>query len=452
MSNSFPAVAEKLLELAKKKGAEHSDVIMTGGSGRSVEIRDGNLEQIEGSDGIMISLRVITQQKSAIVSGSDCSRQSLEAMAQKANDIAAHSIPNPYIGLFENDNSALKHTEILDKLRLNEPDSENAADPKNLEKIALEAEASALETSGISKSDGSSCSFSRTNFHLATSNGFNKGYSKSQYSVFTSVIASKDDKMERDYAYEQRTHFKDLPSPSSVGKLASQRATMMLGARKASTGNYPVIFHERISSSIIGHILSAINGEAITRGSSWLLNSMNESIIPKEIDIFEDPHRVSVLGSRPFDAEGLESKKNYFVKNGRLNKWILDLKTSRQLNLEPTGNAMRGGASSPTPGVGNIQVTHGEYSLEELMKLPNEGLMVCSLMGSSINPNSGDYSRGVSGFWFENGEIKHPVNECTIAGNLKDMIKSVVLANDSRSHLSRVVPSLLVENMRIAGN
>ena len=258
--------------------------------------------------------------------------------------------------------------------------------------------------------------------------------------------------MEREYAFEQRTFLEDLPHPSEIGELAAKRALDMIGATKPSTGNYPVIFNERISSSIVGHILNAINGEAVSRGSSWLLNKLDENIIPKNYSLIEDPHILRLYGSRPFDAEGLPTRKNKFIENGILKSWVMDLKTSLQLGFKSTANALRSSSSLPYPGVGNIELTGGDSTLENLLNEANEGLMVCSMIGSSINQNNGDYSRGASGYWFKNGKISHPINECTIAGNLVHMIKNMKIANDSRSYLSRRVPSILINDMTIAGN
>ncbi len=450
MTKESVEIAEKLLDLSKMFGAGQTEVLIGKGRISSVEIREGELELVEGSDGLNISLRVIKDQKSAIVSCSDASVEKLEQLAKKAHEIATESIPNPFTGLAENDDLAKPST--IESIDMSEPDELILKDPLKLKTIALKAEKAALSTEGISKTDGCSASASQSEFFLATSNGFSSGYKKSSYTIGASAISTHDSKMERDYAYEQRVYYEDLPRPETIGTLAAKRAQMMKGARKPTTGNFPVIFNERISASIVGHILAAINGESITRGSSWLLDSMENRIMPENVDLIEDPRLPRRAGSRPFDAEGLIASRKSFIQNGILKSWVLDLKTSRQLGLKSTGNATRSGSGPPLPGVGNIELKGGVKMLPDLIQEAGEGLMVCSLIGSSINQNNGDYSRGATGFWFKDGEITHPVNECTIAGNLKEMLKTVVLANDSRNYLSRRVPSILVDNMTVAGN
>jgi PmbA protein len=223
------------------------------------------------------------------------------------------------------------------------------------------------------------------------------------------------------------------------------------GARKPKTGAYPVIYDERISSGLIGHILAATNGSAIVRGASWARDLLGEAVLPKGLSLIEDPHRPRTSGSKPFDAEGLPTARRAIVEDGVLTGWTLDLATARKLGMTSTASASRGTSSPPSPGVGNVALTQGDTDLAGLMAEMGTGLLITSMIGSSINPTTGDYSRGASGFWVENGEIAYPVNECTVAGNLRDMLKTIRPANDARTHLSRVVPSLLVEGLTLAG-
>ncbi len=257
--------------------------------------------------------------------------------------------------------------------------------------------------------------------------------------------------MERDYASEVRTFQADLPSAESVGQLAAERALARAGARQPATGAFPVLFDERISSSLIGHLLSAINGSAVARGSSWLMNSMGEQVLPKGLSLISDPHRPRIGGSKPFDGEGLATKPLALVEDGYLKSWVTDLATGRQLEVASTGHAARGTSGPPSPSTGNAGLTQGDKSRDDLIAEMGTGLLVTSMIGATINPNTGDYSRGAAGFWIENGEIASPVNECTIAGNLREMLRSIVPANDARMHLSRTVPSLLVEGLTLAG-
>jgi PmbA protein len=257
--------------------------------------------------------------------------------------------------------------------------------------------------------------------------------------------------MERDYDFDARIFQNELRSAADIGRVAGERCIERIGARQPATGTYPVLFDERISSSLISHLLSAVNGAGIARGSSWLRDAVGQQLLPQHLSITENPHRARVSGSRVFDAEGLPTKQRAIVEAGTLTGWTLDLATARQLGLESTANAMRGTSSPPRPGTTNISLTQGTQSRGELIRDMGTGLLVTSMIGSTINPNTGDYSRGASGFWVENGEIAYPVNECTIAGNLKAMLGTIVPANDAHAHLNYVVPSLLVDRMTLAG-
>jgi PmbA protein len=212
-----------------------------------------------------------------------------------------------------------------------------------------------------------------------------------------------------------------------------------------------VLYDERVADQLIGHLLGAISGTAVARGASWLKDAMGERVLPEGLSLIEDPTRPRVSGSRPFDAEGLPAVPRPIIEDGVLVRWLLDLSTARKLGLASTGNAYRNAGSPPSPGAGNVTLTQGERSRDDLIAAMGTGLVVTSMIGSTINPTTGDYSRGASGFWVENGAIAYPVNECTVAGNLREMLGRMVPANDARSHESRVVPSLLVEGMTIAG-
>jgi PmbA protein len=239
--------------------------------------------------------------------------------------------------------------------------------------------------------------------------------------------------MERDYDGDSRIFASDLRDAAEIGQRAGLRAVERLGARRPRTGAYPVLFDERISGTLIGHLLAAANGASVARGSSWLRGRLGEQVLPKALSVMEDPHRTRVSGSRPFDAEGLPTAKRAIVQDGMLMGWTLDL------------------ASAPSPGTWNIALTQGTQSRDDLIREMGTGLLVTSMIGSTINPNTGDYSRGAAGFWVENGEIAYPVNECTIAGSLPEMLRRLSPANDARTHLGRVVPSLLIEGLTLAG-
>ena len=257
--------------------------------------------------------------------------------------------------------------------------------------------------------------------------------------------------MERDYAFDFRVFQGDLDAPEDIGRLAGERAVARAGAKKPPTGAYPVVYDERVSSSLIGHLLAAINGGSVARGASWLRDAMGEAVFPSGLSVIEDPLLARRSGSRPFDAEGLATSRRALVEDGVLQSWVLDLATARKLGLESTGNAVRGTSGPPSPSVTNISLTEGAQDRAGLLADMGTGLLITSMIGSSINPTTGDYSRGASGYWVENGEITYPVNECTVAGNLRDMLMTMRPANDARHHMARAVPSVLIEGLTIAG-
>ena len=437
-----------LLDAAKTAGADAADAIATDGRSLSIDVRNGALEQAEQAEGVEIGLRVLVGQRQACVAASDVSPDTIAEVAERAVAMARLAPEDPNIGLAE----ASEISTGWDIATLDLEDRGDDPQPADLQAAAVEAEAVALAVPGISQSESAAASFSRTRMHLAASNGFSGGYSRTSHGLYCVAITGEGTSMERDYAGEGRIYRADLPSPEEIGALAAERTLARAGSRKPPTGAFPVLYDERISSGLIGHLLQASNGASVARGSSWLREKLGERVLPAGLDIVEDPLRPRVSGSKPFDAEGLATKRRDIVKDGVLQGWTLDLATARKLGMISTASAARGPASPPSPSLTNVALTQGDRTRADLIADMGTGLLVTSLIGSSINPTTGDYSRGASGFWVENGEIAYPVNECTIAGNLHDMLRSIIPANDARTHLSRVVPSLLVEGLTIAGN
>ena len=447
MPDRLAPLTEALLAAATKAGAGAADAIAVDGTSLSVDVRAGVLEQAERSEGIEIGLRVLVGKRQACVSASDTSERTIAEMAERAVAMAREAPEDATLGLAEETELA----SARDLVALDLTDRAPEPDPAALEDDARRAEAAALAVEGVSQCQSASSSYSRRRIFLAATNGFAGGYGRTSRSISAVAISGEGLKMERDWAAESRTYQSDLPSAEEIGHLAGTRAAERAGARKPKTGAYPVLFDERIAAGLIGHLLSAINGSAIVRGSSWLRDAMGEQVLPKGISIFENPHRPRISGSRPFDAEGLATEARDIVRDGVLKSWTLDLGTARKLGLKSTASATRGTSSPPSPGISNIALTQGDHSREQLLEEMGTGLLVTSMIGASINPTTGDYSRGASGFWVENGQIACPVNECTIAGNLRDMLLRITPANDARAHLSHVVPSLLVEGLTLAG-
>lgn len=448
MTQSLASLTEQLIAVALKAGADAADTVAVDGTSISVDVREGKLEHAERSEGIDIGLRVLVGQRQANVSASDTRASTFAEMAERAVAMAREAPEDPYAGLA--DPSQLATNTDTGSLELFDPTEE--PDPADLQEDARRAEAAGLAIDGVSQVQSASAGYGRRRVHMAASNGFSAGYQRSDRGLSCVAISGTGAEMERDYDYDSRIFQADLRTAEDIGKSAGERAVERTGARKPKTGAYPVLFDERIASSLIGHLLQAINGAAIARGSSWLRDALGEQVLPEHLSIIEDPHRLRASSSRMFDGEGLATHRRAIVDNGVLTGWTLDLATGRQLGMQSTASAARGTSSPPSPSVGNIALTQGTQSRAEMIAEMGTGLLVTSMIGSTINPNNGDYSRGASGFWVENGEITYPVNECTVAGNLRSMLMQMTPANDATMHLSRIVPSLLVEGMTLAGD
>lgn len=447
MTQSPQELCEALLTAARHAGAETADAIAIHGSSLSVDVREGALEHAERAEGTDLGLRVFIGRQQAIVSTSDGRPDTITAMAERAVAMARETPEDPFAGLAEADQVSSDWRGL--DLDMVDPSAE--PDPEALQADALQAEAAAMAVEGVSQVQSASASYSAHRIHLAATNGFSGGYARTSRSTSCAAIAGTGTKMERDYDGDSRTYQSDLRSAAEIGTRAGERAVERLDSRRTATGTFPVLFDERVSSSLIGHLVAAVNGAAIARGSSWLADQLGQPVLPDHLSLIEDPHRPRIGGSRPFDAEGLATRKRAIIDNGVLTGWTLDLASARKLGLQSTGNAARGVSSPPSPSSWNLALTQGDVSREDLIRDMGTGLLVTSMIGSTINPNTGDYSRGASGFWVENGEIAYPVNECTVAGNLRDMLRRMIPANDARTHLSRVVPSILIEGLTLAG-
>ena len=442
------SLAARLLDAARMAGAEAADALVVRGSQSSVDVRGGRLEEAQRAEGIDLGLRVLIGRRQAVVSSSDARDATLAAMAERAVAMAREAPEDPSAGLA--DPSRLAADRDAGRLEIADPAPE--PEPAELEAESREAEAAALAVPGVAQVEAAGAGWSRREVFLAATNGFAGGYVRTGRSLSCGAISGTGTGMERDWDWDSRVFAGDLRSASEIGRTAGERAAARAGSRKPRTGSFPILFDERVASSLIGHLLSAINGASVARGSSFLRDAMGEAVLPDGLSVTEDPHRSRSSASRLWDAEGVPTQPRALVEDGRLTTWILDLASARRLGLESTGHASRSPGGMPSPSVTNIELTQGTASREDLLRQMGTGLLVTSMIGSTINPNTGDYSRGASGFWVEGGEIAFPVNECTVAGNLRDMLRRIVPANDARPWLTRVVPSLLVEGMTLAGD
>lgn len=447
MARPLDTLTQALLDAASKAGAESADALAVEGSSIEIDVRGGTLERAERSEGVDIGLRVFVGRQSAIVSSSDTRDETLAAMAERAVAMAREAPEDPHAGLADPSQLATQWDSAA--LEMCDPAAEPS--PAELQEDASRAEAAALAVQGVSQVQASSAGYGRREVHLAASNGFSGGYARSSRSVSCVAIAGEGLAMERDYDGDSRTFQSDLRGAEEIGRRAAERALERLNPRKPRTGAWPVLFDERIAASLIGHLMAAANGASVARGASWLRGALGEEVLPSGLSLVEDPHRPRISGSRPFDAEGLPTRQRTLVENGVLTGYTLDLATARKLDKPPTANAARGTSGGPSPSSWNLALTQGDKSREELLAEMGTGLVVTSMIGATINPNTGDYSRGAAGMWVENGVPVYPVSGVTIAGNLRDFLRRMTPANDARPWLSRVVPSLLVEGLTLAG-
>jgi PmbA protein len=317
--------------------------------------------------------------------------------------------------------------------------------------MAAEAEDAARSVKGVTNSEGAEAGWGRTFVMLAASNGFSGSYRRSGYSLSCAVLAGEGTGMERDYEWTSAVHRDDLMAPAQVGRNAGKFAVRRLNPRKAASARVPVVYDRRVSGGLIGHLAGAINGRAVARGTSFLKDSLGKKIFADGIRIVDNPLRKRGLGSKPFDAEGLPTKRYAVVDDGVLTTWFLDLAAARQLGLKPTGHAARGTGGPPSPTTSNFYMEKGKLSLDELIGDIKSGLYITGLIGMGINGVTGDYSRGAEGFWIENGKLAWPVSGITVAGNLKDMFLNLTPANDLRFKGATNAPTVRIEGLTVAG-
>jgi PmbA protein len=444
MTDDLLNLAEDVLSRARKLGADSGDAFAIDAQGTDIEMRQGEIEKLERTESRGVGLRVFVGHSSALISGSVFTPESLNRLSETAVAMARATPPDPLAGVAAAELLA-RNLPRLDLVSAYLPESEE------LKALALEVEGAALAVPGVSKSGGASASASQRKIALVTSAGFAQAYQRTGVSLSVSAIAGEGTGMERDYDYSAACHFEDLKTPQEVGKSAGERAVKRLQARKIASQAVTVIYDRRVASSLLGHLSSAINGAAIARGTSFLKSRMSQQIFAKGISVIDDPLRPRGLSSRPFDGEGLSSSRRELIADGALTGWVLDLRSARQLGLPPTGNGSRGLGGPPGPSTSNLHLEPGQLNPEQMIGSLKQGLYITELIGNSVNLVTGDYSRGASGFWIENGQLAFPVSEITIAGNLNDMFMTLEPANDLIFKSSTNAPTCRVEGLTIAG-
>jgi PmbA protein len=436
-------LAERLVAAARRAGADAADALALRSVSLAVEVREGAVEESERSEGDDVGLRAFVGRRQAVVSTNDIKANAAE-LAERAVAMARVAPDDPFAGLADPEQLAGDYPD----LDLLDPDLPTIAE---LEERARHAESAALAVKGVTTSGGASASAGIGGMVLVTSHGFTGAYLSSGQGISMSAIAGEGTAMERDYDYSSTVHGADLDSPEKVGRTAGERAVERLNPRKVKSKRVPVVFDRRVAGSLIGHLANAINGTAVARKTSFLRDRRGERLFRPGIHVIDDPRRLRGLRSRPFDAEGVSTKQLAVVEDGVLASWLLDCATARELGLRTTGHAQRGVSSTPAPGPSNLHLAAGDDTPEALIADIAEGFYVTDLIGVGVNYVTGDYSRGASGFWIENGERVYPVSEVTIAGNLTDMFQALFPANDLEFRFGTNAPTVRVEGLTVAG-
>ena len=436
--------AASLVELARRSGADAADAVYVGERSQGVSVRLGALEDVHRSEGEEIGLRVFRGQRSASIASSDLSKEALAALIERALAMAAEAPEDPYAGLAP--------AELLFRGEPADLDLDDGGDPDPaiLRERALSAEDAARGVAGVTNSNGGGASASASTFAFATSTGFSGATRATGYSCSASVVAGEGGSMQRDYGWHSARHSADLEAPEEIGTRAATRAVARLNPTRVKPGVMPILFDPRVATTLLGHFVGAISGSSIARQSSFLLDALGTQVFGKGITIHDEPLRKRGLRSRPFDGEGLPVRAMELVSDGVLGSWLAESASARQLDIAPTGHAIRGVSGSPGAGPSNLYIQPGARTREEMIAEVKQGILVTELIGQGVNGVTGDYSRGAAGFLIDNGELGPAVAEITIASNLKQMFATLEPASDLRLRRGVDSPTLLVPEMTIA--
>lgn len=435
---------QSLIGKAEALGADAADAVFVRSASLSLSQRLGNPEDLMRSEDNDLGLRVFVGKRQAVVSSSDMAESALDELAERAVAMARNVPEDAFCGLADPDQLATDLADI-DDFDPSEPTAED------LIALAARTEDAARAVPGVTNSEGASASWGASEIALVTSTGFAQTRKSSRHSIGVSVLAGTGTAMERDYDYDTKVYGSDLADAEAIGRSAGEKAVKRLNPQKVSTQQVPVIFDPRVANTIPGHMSSAINGSSVARGTTFLKDAMGTQIFPDGVTIVDDPHRRRGLRSKPFDGEGVATRRLNVVEDGRLTTWILDCRSARQLKMTTTGHASRGTSSPPSPGASNLYMEAGSVSPQDLIGDIKQGLYVTELIGMGVSGVTGDYSRGCSGFWIEDGELVFPVSELTIAGNLKDMFKAITPADDLEFKYGTNAPTLRIDGMTVAG-
>ena len=440
-------LATEILKLARAAGADAADVLVAEGTEFSVTVRKGEVETLTEAGSKALSVRVFVGRRTASTHTSDFSWPTLRRLVGETVGMARVTGEDPAAGLPEE----MVPPEDVD-LELFDPSPQELPTEERIER-ARRAEAVALEVPGIVNSQGASWSSGEGAVVLANTRGFLGGYRSSSVSLSVVPQAEREGQMERDYWYTAGRGTGDLEPPEQVGRTAAERTLRRLGARQVPTGEVPIVFDPETAAEILGTVFSALSGYAVFRNATFLKDRLGEEVASPLLTLVDDGRRPRGLGSRPFDGEGLPTRRNVPLERGVLRHFLCDAYAARKIGARPTGSARRGVAGGPSVGAGNLYFEPGESSPEEIVAGVSRGLYVTDLIGFGVNVVTGDYSQGAVGHWIEDGRLVHPVHEVTIAGNLREMLRDVdAVGNDLVFRSSSAAPTLRIRKMTVSGS
>jgi PmbA protein len=444
MSTSDPlSLLGDLLARARAAGADAADAVLIAGTSLSVQQRLGKTDHVERAEGRDLGLRVFVGNRAAIVSSTTVDPAGFGQLAERAVAMAKVVPEDPYAGLA--DETYAEDASVLDIADDAEPDAQA------LIARAAAAEEAALAVKGITNTEGSDAGFSRMHAALATSAGFAAQQVRTTHSVSATAIAGEGTAMQRDYDYHATVHLADLDDPALIGRTAAEKAIARMDPQRPKTAKVPVIYDPRVATTLLGHLVGAINGASVARGTSFLKDKLGQRVLAEGIFVHDDPRRLRGMRSRTYDGEGVPTRPYVVIEDGVLTTWFLDTRSARQLGMKTTGHAVRGTGSPPSPSPTNMYLAPGKLTPAELMADIKYGLYVTEMIGMGLNMLTGDYSRGAAGFLIRDGALAEPVAEITVAGNLKDMFMAMTPANDLRFRRGTDSPTIRIEGLTMAG-
>ncbi len=439
---------QDILKKLKKKGAEEADVVFSSSKNKSSSCRLGEIEKTEESVTNEIGIRAIIKKRQSIISTTNIEHSNINSLIEKVIEMVKVVPKDEFCGLANKNQISIPSKKDLESLELfdsYEPDKTEIN-----EKVLL-LEQSALNNKKIINSEGAELSYTKSNYTLMASNGLESEVTKTHSDYILAVLAGNKSNMERAYDYKSKVFFNDLGDFNKIGKKVASDALKKIGSKKIKTCKCDVIYDSKVASSLLNNLFNACNASSIIKGTTFLKKKKNKKVFNKDINIIDDPLMKRKLRSRVIDGEGIKTEEKKLIENGFLKFFFNCLSTAKQINEEPSGHGARYLASIPSASYTNLYLNNGKHKKQDMIKSLKKGLIITELMGSSVNLSNGDYSRGASGFWIENGQISYPVSEITIAGNLKNIFESLIPATDLEFNFGINSPSVLIQNLTVGG-